>query len=471
MALRFAKRWPRLFVLIFPLVLLGILGTLYYILPVGNSFAAKTMCSCVFVADMHPDSVRKTELATLSVFDVEVDAVNQRTTGSFWGLRPRTVVYRPGLGCTVAAEVDANQLQSYTCNRPQRYLLGNRADTLYWPQGALDTLPLPEGVKQKQLEEVVHSLFVEDHPEGQKNTRAVVVVHQGKIVAEEYAEGFGPKSLMRGWSMTKSVTNAMVGLLVQQHGFDIYDPAPVPEWQGTGDARRQITTDMLLRMSSNLHFAEFYAFRTDATEMLFLEPDAGAYAAESELEGVPGTTWSYSSGTTNILSRMIRQQFERYQEYIDFPYQNLFGPLGMENVVMEPDASGTFVGSSFMWATARDWARFGLLYLNDGVWQGQRLLPEGWVEYSSTPTPTAPGGIYGAQFWTPSSKPLEGWYENWAWPGVPEGTYAAEGFEGQLVCMVPAKQTVIVRLGVTHDRATWDMGQWVADVLSCLPET
>jgi len=401
------------------------------------------------------------------MFRVEVDHEQQRTQGSLWGLRPRTVIYRPGMGCTVVAGADPDQLQSQTYPAPQRYLAA--ADTAYWPRGNRDTLPTPSGIQQDQLDSVVNQLFIEDQPTGRKNTRAVVVVHQDKIVAEQYAEGFDAHSLLRGWSMTKSVINALLGIVVRERSFDIYAPAPVPEWQSPEDPRRAITTDMLLRMSSGLSFLEFYGFRTDATEMLFLSQDAGAYAAQADLDHPPDTEWSYSSGTTNILSRLIKQQFNHYEDYLSFPYRALFGPLGMERVVMEPDASGTFVGSSFMWATARDWARFGMLYLHDGVWQGQRILPEGWVSYSATPTSTAPSGIYGAQFWTPTSEAIEGWYQHWRWADVPTDAFAAEGFEGQMVCVIPSRQTVIVRLGVTHDRSTWSMPEFVAEVLACLP--
>ncbi len=465
------KRWPKVFFIVL-LVLFAIgAGIVYYIMPVGSAFAAKTMCSCVFVAKIPADTVRKVELATLSMFDVEVDYENKRTIGSLWGMRPQTVVYRPGVGCTVSAQTDPDELQATTYPEPQTHL-GTASQSLTdWITGTPDSSANFEGLDSSRLRNAVHSLFVEDHPEGQKNTRAVVVVNQGKVLAEEYAPGFDRHSLMRGWSMTKSVTNALMGILVRQQRFDIYEPAPIPEWQADEDPRGGITPDMLLRMSSNLDFLEVYAFRTDATEMLFMEPNTGKYASQSPIDGEPGTRWSYSSGTTNILSRIIRDRFSSYEDYLNFPYQELFGPLGMEQVVMEPDVSGTFVGSSYLWATPRDWAKFGQLYLQDGIWQGERILPEGWVAYSSTPTPTAPGGIYGAQFWTPTHAPMDGWYAGWSWPDVPEDAFAAEGYEGQLVCIIPSRQTVIVRLGVTHNRATWNMNDWVAEILASLPES
>ncbi len=468
-----AKKRKRIRIILGVLVTLFglLLGTLYYLLPVGSAFAAKTMCSCVFVAGYPEDSVRKVELQTLGMFDVKVDYDKKRTTGSFMGLRPQVVIYRPNFGCSIAAGANPDELQQTLAQPPQRYLLDPLSvDTLPWPTGKRDTLPFPQGVDSAKLAQVVNGIFIEDFPGAKKNTRAALVVYQGKIVAEQYAAGFDSESLLRGWSMTKSVTNAMLGRLVQEKGFDIFQPAPVPEWQDAEDPRRKITTDMLLRMSSGLDFAEFYAFRTDATEMLFLSQDAAAYAARSDLAHEPDSHWSYSSGTSNLLSRIIRDQFPDDQSYWDFPYQSLFGPMGMQGVVLEPDASGTFVGSSFMWARARDWARFGLLYLAEGEWNGKQLLPEAWAAYSATSTPASPAGIYGAQFWNPATTPVEGWYEGWSWSGVPDDAYCAEGFEGQLVCIIPSMETVVVRLGVTHDRSAWDMGVWVEDILSCLPQ-
>ncbi|MEM9985393.1 MAG: serine hydrolase, partial [Bacteroidota bacterium] len=301
----------RIFVGIVVTLLGVLLGVLYYILPVGSAFAAKTMCSCVFVADYPEDRVRKVELQTLSMFDVDVDYDQKRTTGSFLGLRPQVVVYRPGFGCSIAADADPDALQQTLAQLPQRHLLDSpAADTLPWPLGKRDTLPYPLGVDSAKLSRVVNGIFVEDFPEAKKNTRAALVVYQGKIVAEQYAPGFDSESLLRGWSMTKSVTNALLGRLVRDESFDIYQPAPVPEWQSPEDPRKAITTDMLLRMSSGLDFAEFYAFRTDATEMLFLSQDAAAYAAQSDLAHEPDTHWSYSSGTSNLLSRIIRKQFQ-----------------------------------------------------------------------------------------------------------------------------------------------------------------
>ena len=207
--------------------------------------------------------------------------------------------------------------------------------------------------------------------------------------------------------MTKSVTNALVGILVKQGRLRLKDPAPVPEWRSPGDPRDSITLDELMRMSSGLKFKEDYKDPfPDVVRMLFSRSDAGAFAASMPLEAAPDSRWQYSSGTANIISRIVRQTLGgTLRDYFAFPQQALFDKIGMASAVMEPDPSGTFVGSSFMYATPRDWARFGLLCLNDGVWHAERILPERWMKYSTTPTPKAPMRKYGAQFWLNAGDP------------------------------------------------------------------
>jgi CubicO group peptidase (beta-lactamase class C family) len=176
------------------------------------------------------------------------------------------------------------------------------------------------------------------------------------------------------------------------------------------------------------------------------------------------SVWSYSSGTSNILSNIIRAKFRGNQiDYFNFPRRALFDKIGMQSAVIEPDPSGTFVGSSFSYATARDWARFGLFYLNDGVWEGERILPEGWVKYTSTPTPKAPQGQYGAHFWLNAGEDEKG--KNRRWPDLPKDFYYASGFEGQSVVIIPSYNMVIVRLGNTQKREAWDVGVLIKDVL------
>jgi CubicO group peptidase (beta-lactamase class C family) len=341
---------------------------------------------------------------------------------------------------------------------------------LPWPSGdRLDPASLPP-VDRAALDAAVARAFTEPDPaEPVVHTRAVAVVWRGALVAERYAEGFDATTPLLGWSMTKSLTNALVGLRVSDGALDLRAPAPVPEWQAPGDPRAAITPDQLLRMSSGLAFDEVYDdLSSDAVTMLFGDggDDMGAFAARKPLAVPPDTRWSYSSGTTNLIQRMLRGTFPDHATYLRYPFERLFHRIGMTRSWIEPDASGTYVGSSFGYGTARDWARFGLLFLNDGVWDGERLLPEGWVRYSTTPTPAAPEGRYGAHWWLNAGEP--GAPGKRPWPRLPPDAYRASGFEGQSVMIVPSRDLVVVRLGWTVEEGAFRIDDLVAELIAVL---
>jgi len=281
---------------------------------------------------------------------------------------------------------------------------------------------------------------------------------------------FHMKQPLIGWSMTKSVINALTGILVGQGKLSLEDRALLPEWRGPGDPRAHITLDQLLRMSSGLKFAEDYANPLeDVIFMLLGTDDVAAYAANKPLEAEPGTKWYYSSGTTNIIARIMRDAIGGTDaDYFAFPRRALFDPMGMHSAIIEPDASGTFVGSSLMYATARDWARFGLLYLQDGVWEGERILPEGWVKYTLTPAPRAPLGEYGAHFWLKVPPPFKSSVSGM--PSLPVDTYFAAGHEGQFVTIIPSRKLVVVRLGLSRLKGAWDQEWFIAQILEAIPE-
>jgi hypothetical protein len=326
---------------------------------------------------------------------------------------------------------------------------------------------LPPGIDAGKLREAVSDAFNEKDRARPKRTRAVVIVYRGRIIAEKYAEGFSKDTPLLGWSMTKSVVNALVGILARQGKLSLDSKALIPEWSGAGDPRGQINLDQMLRMCSGLGFIENYSDPlSDVVFMLLGTGDAAGYAANKPLEIEPGSQWQYSSATTNIISRILRDvRHEAGDDYFRFPQRHLFSPVGMRSAVMEPDASGTFVGSSFMYATARDWARFGLLYLQDGIWEGKRVLPEGWVQYSIQVTPQAPDGRYGAHFWLKIPRPFRSPESN---PTLPAGMYHAIGHEGQIVTVVPSHQLVIVRLGLSRLDGSWNHEAFVADILSAI---
>jgi CubicO group peptidase (beta-lactamase class C family) len=313
---------------------------------------------------------------------------------------------------------------------------------------------------------VLDAAFAEPDPRRARRTRAVVVVRGGRLLAERYAPGFAAATPLNGWSMGKSVTSALIGTLVAEGRLTLGGEGLLAEWRGTGDARARIALEDLLRMRSGLRFGEKYSDPlSDVTRMLFDEPDAGGFAASRPLAHEPGTHWQYASGTTNILSLIARRAVDA-NDYLRWPRRALFDPLGMASAVFEPDAGGTFVGSSFVFASARDWARFGLLHARDGVWNGRRLLPEGWIRTVATPTPQSPEGRYGAHWWLKLSKELGG--ETAAAARLPADAFHALGHEGQCLTVIPSRDLVVVRLGLSIDITAWDHAAFLAGLLDAL---
>lgn len=427
---------------------------------IASGYCAKRLCSEVFLAGRSPDDVHREDLALMPLpMSLSVDrAQKTASVRALWV--SQTAAWRPGLGCalTTGTTVEALQAQGFTpAEGPAE---------APWPGG--DKLPeatLPAAIDAAKLDAAIADAFAEPDPQRRRHTRAVVVVYKGQLVAERYGEGYDRHTRLLGWSMTKSVTQALLGLLVAEGKLDIHAPAPVPQWRD--DERAAITTDQLLRMSSGLRFDETYGAFGDVTAMLFTNPDTASYAAAFPSAAPPDTVWSYSSGTTNILSRIMRDTIGDDAAYHRFPHAALLSRLGAHSAVMETDPSGTFVGSSFLYMTARDWARFGMLYLQDGVWEGERLLPEGWAKAACTPTPPAPQGAYGAQWWTnagtpgdPSDRPRV---------DLPPDACAARGYEQQRVMIIPSRELVIVRLGQTRFRDAFDPDAWAAKVLSAFP--
>jgi CubicO group peptidase (beta-lactamase class C family) len=336
---------------------------------------------------------------------------------------------------------------------------------LPWPEGDPSRTAAPE---DDRLGWAVAKAFSEPDPRRLRRTRAVVVAQGGRLLAERYAPGFGPATPLPGWSMAKGVTNALVGILVGQGRLNLTDRALLPEWSSPSDPRSGITLDDLLRMRSGLAFSEVYSDPlSDVTRMLFASRDCAAYAAAKPLAVPPGSRWAYASGTTNILSRVMRLALGGgVEDALAFPARALFGPIGMSSAVFESDAGGTLVGSSFLYATARDWARLGWLYAQDGVWAGRRVLPAGWVGYSLTPTPQSPEGRYGAHWWLKLSKEFGG--ETAAARRIPSDAFFAMGHEGQVISVVPSAGLVAVRLGLSVHVDAWDHAGFLAAVLDAL---
>jgi len=442
--------------------------------PIGTGYVAKYICSSTFISNREPEIVFAEDVAPVNpiakIVDYEIDRERKSVTATSFGLFALTAVYREGCGCSLVIGTTAEEMArqklvppDFTKNRPRQ-----RAD-LPWPAGSQGPAnPSAVGVDVQKLEKALAAAFAEPGPQNPRKTRAVVVVYDGRLIAERYAPGFGKDMPLLGWSMSKTVTNALVGILVRQNRLDVMQPAPVPVWQKDDDGRKKITLDQLLRMSSGLKFEEKYLPLYDATYMLYGSYDFAAYAAARPLAAEPDTKWYYSSGTANIVAGIVRQTIEKeYDYYYSFIYKELFDKIGMYSALIEPDSSGTFVGSSYTFATPRDWARFGLLYLQDGVWQGARIFPAGWVKYTTTPTPGAPRGEYGAHIWLNAGSATDP--NDRRWPAAPRDAFAALGFQEQKVIVIPSRKLVLVRFGATADRKTWNTDEFIKNILAALP--
>ena len=442
--------------------------------PIGTGYVAKYLCSSTFISDRDPEIVFREDVAPVNpltkIVDYKINREQKSVTSTSFGLFGLTAIYREGCGCSLVIGTAADEMArqklvppDFKKKRPQHRV------GLPWPaggQGPVD--PSGMGVDRQKLEKALDAAFSEPGPEKPRKTRAVVVVYGGQLIAERYAPGFDKDMPLLGWSMSKTVTNALVGILVKQKKLDIMKPAPVPEWQKGDDPRKKITLDQLLRMSSGLKFEEKYMPLYDATYMLYGSYDFAAYAAARPLETEPDTKWYYSSGTANIVARIVRRTIEKdYDYYYKFIYEELFDKIGMYSAVIEPDSSGTFVGSSYSFATPRDWARFGLLYLQDGAWQGEQLFSTGWVTYTTTPTPGAPKGEYGAHIWLNAGS-ADNPHDR-RWPSAPRDAFAATGFQEQKVIVIPSRKLVLVRFGATTNREAWNTDEFIKNILACLP--
>ncbi|MFH2203393.1 MAG: serine hydrolase [Elusimicrobiota bacterium] len=442
--------------LIFPaLALAGGIYIIRRIVLVGASYKAKILCSALYVSGRRLASVLIEDVSAdsyriMRLFGARVDEERKTVTVSLLGLGARTAAYRPGLGATLTVGVKAEELT------PRRI-----------PES--DVRRYPRMLEEDgRLAGLVSEAFTEPHPGRLRRTRAVVVVRDGRIIAERYAPGFDQFSRVCGWSMTKSVLGALIGILVGEGRLALEQRKLAPEWSAPGDPRGEITLDDMLRMRSGLEFAEIYTNPLkDVTQMLFAQGDAAAFAAAKPLTAPPRTLWHYSSGTTNILSRLIRRTLGgSHEDYLTFPRRALFDPAGMTRALLEPDAAGNFVFSSFMYASARDWARFGQLCLQDGAWEGRRILPAGWMGYCVTPTPQSPGGQYGAHWWLKLHEVMGGGSE--AARRIPGDAYFAIGHEGQVLTIIPSLNLVVVRLGMSIHVDAWNHAEFMARLLAAL---
>jgi CubicO group peptidase (beta-lactamase class C family) len=412
--------------------------------PIISGYGSKNMCSAVFLQHHSPKDVLREDLGSfpLSLGSFTVNEKDSSVTGSVFGFAKRKTIYRKGIGCTIVNDFTEAEIKAQRFNIPAAPAVN--ADTIAWPYGNKINDTIAVNINKEQLDKTVDYVMNEKTKDGKPTyTSAVLVLYDGKIVAEKYARGFDVNTVMLGWSMSKSLTAAMAGVLVKQGKLNVDAPAPVPEWNNT--KKQSITLKHILQQTTGLDFTEDYNSYSEVTNMLFNKGDMAAYTAGLPLKYEPGTVFNYSSGNSNILSRIIRRTVGE-EAYSGFPYQSLFHKINAYSFLLEPDASGTYIGSSYSYATARDFARFGLLYYNNGKWNGEQILPDNWLAQSITPAAADKRKHYGYQFWINGlnkNEPATKWY-----PDVPDDMFFCDGYGGQGIYIIPSKKLVVVRLGL-----------------------
>ncbi len=435
------------------LVLVAAVAGYFYARPLlktGTGYAAHNSCAVTLVADRDdPDTDLPDNPLVPFLTGYVNEAGGSSTSQILFALSTQKAWFTRGFGCTLATE------------RPN---LGE-ATKVVADTNPLSEAPAPE--PDAKVDAAIGRAFGDDRSASAQQllgTRGIVVLRDGQLIGERYASGFESSTPQLGWSMGKSVTSLLLGRMVLDNRVAVDDTGLRPEWT---DGRKDITVDQLLRMTSGLSWDETYALGTPITQMLYAEPDMARYAASQPLAHPPGSYQQYSSGSTNILCGVLTDLADAPDA--DLPRQQLFAPLGLTTATWEPDATGTPVCSSYLWASPRDWATIGQFALQDGVWAGTRMLPEGWMQQTTTDTTVARSEEQGY---------AGGWWVNKRADGrlvdeaLPEDTYWASGHDGQRLYVVPSAGLVVVRLGFSPEVDPEDLGtsQLVADLVALNPQ-
>ncbi len=419
----------------FLILLIGLTIGVYLYYPrlnIISGYAAKNMASSVFLAHRTESSVSKFDnnFDPINKAETHVNSIEKSASSNSFGILKRRAFYREGLGAVLVDD-------DFDISAPYLKPLRNKTPIqLPYPYGDLaqkDTVFA--NVDYQKIQALVNTSFDVNGLRIQK-TRSVLVIYKDQIIAEKYEDGIDKETPILGWSMTKSIASTIVGILVKQQKFDIYKSAPIAAWEK--DDRSKITTDNLLQMNSGLEWNEDYNTISDVSKMLFLSRDMTIAQRDKKQKYAPGTHWNYSSGTSNLLSRIIRNQFKTHQEYLDYWYAALIDKIGMYSMTVETDMAGNYVASSYGWATTRDWAKFGLLYLHKGNWNGTQVFDPSWETYVKTPAPNSDKG-YGGHFWLNAGM---------GYKDVPATMYSCNGYQGQRISIFPSKDLVIVRMGL-----------------------
>lgn len=437
-------------------VLFIIITTLLYVLnslaPIITGYAAKNLASGIFVGNRTQESIEREDLSFFPIklnknkVDYEKKEVVSRFL--FWKAK---AIYIDGFGCTLVRNFKEEEIRT---RYPAPVITESRTDTIAWPAGDKVADTIPGGIRMDKLTEALDLAFVDTVPF--KGTFAIAVAYKNQLVAERYREDLSAENLFLSWSVAKSFINTLTGILAKQGKINIDQQLNIPGWNE--DQRSEITLKNLLCMNSGLEWNENYGSNSDVNCMLFKNGDMALFAQEKKSIANPGSVWYYSSGTTNIVCDYIREVIGNDSAYYTFPRRELFDKTGMRSVIFETDASGNFIGSSYLYASMRDYVRYGLLYLNKGNWLGEQILSETWIDFTTTPADDSEGR-YGAFFWLNKSKD---------YPDVPEDMYSCRGHDGQYIFIIPSKELVVVRTGFSQ-KGVFDPNLFLKNILEAIP--
>ncbi|HAM23194.1 MAG TPA: hypothetical protein DCQ04_13190 [Actinobacteria bacterium] len=453
-------------------LIVGVL--LFFHIPSNSAgLAAQTVCSGTFVSGRNAEDVFTQDVLpqspALSVVSTSADQTGRTVTAKFLGIVERRASLLPNRGCVLDEDADP-AAQPFT---------PTPANPAQWPVGDAAVPPSQwgAGVNAAGLQQVVDQAFVGAGDPNSGNARGMAVVQDGKLLIQKQASGFPKDMPLLGWSMTKTINMMTFYKKAQETNFDMNklvinafpanrEPSWVAQWR-QDPQKSQIKVTDLMFMKSGLDIEDDYGPQGKVVQMLYGEPSMAGFAASQPMAHDPGTSWGYSTGSSDIISQIAQGMFPDDQAYWQYWQKSVFEPIGVNSGTFATDTLGTWVGGSYVWANTGDWAKLGQLMLNDGSWNSAQVVPKGWWKLAGTPAmPDGEGHGYGAQTWIPG-QPVGG--ECNSDPGVPADTLSMEGHYGQLVAMVPSKKAVIVRLGWTIDKTQFDSCKLISDVLANLP--
>ncbi|MCA8063382.1 serine hydrolase domain-containing protein [Burkholderia sp. AU38729] len=441
-------------------------GLLYWALPAATGYASHYLCvralaggdgdaRALFAREVKPIN------PLFNFVTYRIDRARQTVEAAGLGvLRSTVALYRPGLGCTIApaGAIDALRADGRGLALPPAAADAGYVDHYGNADDVAPADPLPA------LSAVLDRAMAEPSPASLRNTLAVVVRQDGKLVGERYAPGVTADTPLLGWSMTKSVTALLAGVLARDGKLTLTQDHLLDDWAQPGDPRQAIQLRNLLQWTSGLDYQEGYLPGSDTTKMLYQSTDMARFVASRPLKVAPGREVDYQSGGSVLVAKIVARAISpRPLDIVPFARARLFEPLGIRTAMMEPDASGTLVGGSYMLASARDWSKLGQLILQQGVWRGTRIVEPDWVRFMATPQAARHDGRLGAHLWLNA-----GVGGARRFPSLPADLMMMDGFNHQLVVIVPSCRAVITRLGATVDHS-WDTERFVADVMASLP--